>query len=44
MLSNPTPVIVDNKVELLGDADGVFKLMQQSNSRYTKMHGKSAFA
>lgn len=44
MLSTPTPVIVDNKVELLGDADGVFKLMQQSNSRYTKMHGKSAFA
>lgn len=44
LLSNPTPVDVTTQVNLMGDADGVFKLMQQSNNRYTKMHGKSAFA
>ena len=43
MSNQPAPEVTAN-VNLMGDADGVFKLVQQSNSRYTKMHGKSAFA
>ena len=43
ILNQPTPVVEAN-VNLMGDADGVFKLVQNSNNRYTKMHGKSAFA
>ncbi len=43
-LSSQQPTPVDVNVTLAGDADGVFKLVQQSNSRYSKMHGRSAFA
>lgn len=43
LLNQPTPEVNANVV-LQGDADGVFKLVQNSNNRYTKMHGKSAFA
>ena len=41
--NQPTPVVNAN-VNLQGDADGVFKLVRDQNSVYTKMHGKSAFA
>lgn len=43
MANQPTPEVNANVI-LQGDADGVFKLVQNSNNRYTKMHGKSAFA
>lgn len=43
ILSQPTPEVNANVV-LQGDADGVFKLVRNSNAQYTKMHGKSAFA
>ena len=43
LLNMPTPE-VNTRVELVGDADGVFRLMRQEDNRYTKMHGKSAFA
>ena len=43
ILNQPTPEVNANVV-LQGDADGVFKLVQQSNNRYSKMYGKSAFA
>lgn len=43
ILAQPTPEVNANVI-LQGDADGVFKLVQNSNNRYTKMHGKSAFA
>ena len=41
--NQPTPVVEAN-VHLQGDADGVFKLVRDQDSVYTKMHGKSAFA
>lgn len=41
--NQPTPEVNAN-VFLQGDADGVFKLMRNSDSKYKKMHGKSAFA
>lgn len=44
LLATPTPVDVHNEVTLLGDADGVFKLVQKADNRYVKMHGRSAFA
>ena len=44
ILNNQETPTVNANVILQGDADGVFKLVQNSNNRYTKMHGKSAFA
>ena len=44
ILSNQETPIVEANVNLMGDANGVFKLVQDSNNRYTKMHGRSAFA
>lgn len=41
--NQPTPEVNANVI-LQGDADGVFKLMRNSDSKYKKMHGKSAFA
>ena len=43
MINQPTPEVNANVI-LQGDADGVFKLVRNSNNQYTKMHGKSAFA
>lgn len=43
VLNQPVPEVTAN-VNLLGDADGVFKVVQTANNRYTKMHGRSAFA
>lgn len=43
LANQPTPVVNAN-VNLQGDADGVFKLVRDQDSIYTKMHGKSAFA
>lgn len=42
ILNQPTPQVNANVI-LEGDAAGVFKLVRQSNTTYTKMHGKSAF-
>lgn len=41
--NQPTPEVNANVV-LQGDANGVFKLVRNQDSIYTKMHGKSAFA
>ena len=41
--NQPTPVVEAN-VHLLGEAQGIFRAVQSENSRYTKMHGKSALA
>ena len=43
LLNQPTPEVNANVI-LQGDADGVFKLVRNSDRQYTKMHGKSAFA
>ena len=44
IMANPTPVPITNNVVLQGDAAGVFKLVRNENTVYTKMHGKSALA
>ena len=44
ILSNQETPIVEANVNLMGDANGVFKLVQNSNNRYKKMHGRSALA
>ena len=41
--NQPTPEVNANVI-LQGDADGVFKLVRNQDSIYSKMHGKSAFA
>lgn len=43
LANQPTPEVNANVI-LQGDADGVFKLVRNQDSIYTKMHGKSAFA
>lgn len=43
MANQPTPVVEAN-VNLLGEAQGIFRAVQSENARYTKMHGKSALA
>lgn len=41
--NQPTPEVNANVI-LQGDAGGVFKLVRNQDSIYTKMHGKSAFS
>ena len=43
LMNQPTPEVNANVV-LQGDAAGVFKLVRNENTVYTKMHGKSALA
>lgn len=43
LLNQPAPEVNANVI-LQGDADGIFKVVRNKDSIYTKMHGKSAFA